>query len=80
VLETSEDDERAKAEGVLTLAINALRDIAENRRMASGTAVTEEVAALHRAAAAKLETLHRFISASGDPPRKRLSTKVKAAH
>ena len=41
---------------VMTLAINALRDIAESKRMPSGLAVSEEVAAAHEDAALQLET------------------------
>jgi hypothetical protein len=41
---------------VLTLAIDALRDISESKRMPSGLSVTNEIAAAHEDAANQLET------------------------
>jgi len=55
---------------VLTLAINALRDIAESKRMPSGISVTGEVAAAHEDAARQLETWRTAI-------RKRLQLEVR---
>ncbi len=49
------------AKEVLTLAINALRDIAESKRMPSGLPITEDVAALHEDAAEQIETLRKFL-------------------
>jgi len=80
LLKTSEDEERAKAEEALTLAINALRDIAESRRMPSGTEITEEVAARHRAAAGEFETLRRYMSAGGSPSWQPMSKRGKRDH
>lgn len=48
-------------EDMLTLTINALRDVAESRRMPSGLKVTEEVARLHEEAAVEMENYRKAL-------------------
>lgn len=49
-------------ENMLTLIINTLRDVAENKRMPSGIEVSEDVATLHEEAAMQMEHDRNVIS------------------
>jgi hypothetical protein len=51
-------------EEMLTLIINALRDVAESKRMPSGLQVTEGVARLHEEAAIEMEHYRKALRAT----------------